>query len=158
MAKVGFSDLLTEWLAETPEAPVDLAGYGRDIYCYDDMRETAQEVEGLNVVAQNVYRRLITDRGSLMGCPDYGLDIRSFLNKGLDPTTLLAIPALVELEIKKELRVQTANVTTLSHTSSSLSMQVFVEAVLETGEVGQFSLTCNVTKAGVEIAGLDLEA
>ena len=155
--KVGFSDLYTEWMAEVPMPPVDMAGYGRDIYCYDDMRETAQEVEGLNAVAQNLYRRLITDRGSLLGCPDYGLDIRSFLNRGLDPTTLLAIPALIDLEIRKELRVDAVSVTTLAHTSSSLSLQIIVEATAETGETGQFNLTVNVTKAGVEIAGLEVD-
>lgn len=154
--KVGFSDLLTEWLSEVPMPPTDEIGYGSDLYCYDDIRETGQTVDGLNALAQNIYRRISTDRGSVIGSPNYGLDIRSFLHRGLDPTTLIAVPALIELEVKKDVRVQKCTVTVLSRTDASIKLRITVQAITETGVAGQFDLTVNVTKAGVELAGLEV--
>ncbi len=156
MATIGFTDLLTEWLAEPPMSPELIAGYGRDLWCEADVRESAEETEGLLVVAQCIYRRLSTDRGSLLGCPDFGLDIRSFLQTGMDPLAILAIPALVDQEIRKEPGVLNCTVEVRNSTPTSLELSCLIEAIQENGEAGQFPLVVNVTQAGVEIAGLEL--
>lgn len=67
--------------------------FGTDLSCTDDLTETMDEVTGLLVPAQALFRRLTTRQGGLIGEPDYqSMDVRELLSRGLTQQRLRAIP------------------------------------------------------------------
>lgn len=91
--------------------------YGYDLYCLDDLTQNMKEIDGNNniqIVIQSIFRRLNTPRGGLIYDPDYGLDVKGFLHKGMKATDILSIPGQIQAEILKDDRVETATVKILS--------------------------------------------
>lgn len=99
-----------ERAATTPPAPY---GYGRDLVCIDDLTTSADETDPTTIasLAQDLYHRCTTERGSLVDDPDYGDDARGFLNAALTPGELLTIGGRLSLECLKDDRVAQAVVT-----------------------------------------------
>lgn len=120
--------------------------FGTDISCTDDMSEVAKEISGQDVLAEAIYRRLTTPRGQLLDDEDYGIDVRSFLSRGIDPGKLREIEGTIRQEVLKDERV--ANVTakaTVDYKTYSMS----VSLIVTTGE-GPFRLVFEVTADTVE--------
>lgn len=120
--------------------------YGTDLDCADDLTEIMREISGQNVVAQAIYRRLTTPRGQLIDDEDYGIDVRSFLSRGVDAGRLREIEGTIRQEVLKDERV--ANVTakaTIDYKTYSMS----VSLIVSTGD-GPFRLVFSITADTVE--------
>lgn len=88
-------------------------GYGVDTWCDSGLR-TARYARGSRALAQALFRRLTTPRGSLRGSPEaeaYGLDISQFIGHASSPIVLASIPSQVRAELAKDDRVLATDVT-----------------------------------------------
>jgi phage baseplate assembly protein W len=119
--------------------------YGRDLAMTFgeggtlDLDPTGALVSGVRAVAESVARRLTTRRGSLLGAPDYGLDVRYFLGDSFDPAGVFALESAVVDECGKEERVRRATCAATLDAAGALSIEVDVES-----DVGPFSLVLSV--------------
>ncbi len=130
-----------------------LSGYGSDIWCTDTL-VTGRLARGRTVVAQALYRRLITPRGMLADDDTYGLDLAGYVGAVGTTVALAALPSLVRAELLKDDRVSDIAVTSAITTERSglVSIVLEISAVL-TDESEQFSLTVGVSSAGTVLLG-----
>jgi phage baseplate assembly protein W len=104
-----------------------------------DIDATGALVSGVLAVAQAVARRLLTPRGSLLGDPNYGLDIRYFLGEGLGQAEVYALERAVAAEAEKDERVLSARATASLDAEGTLTIEVDIES-----DEGPFGLVLNV--------------
>lgn len=67
-------------------------------------------IETSRVVAETCARRLLTPRGSLVGDPDFGFDLRDYLGARITNVQRARIVSGVEEEMRKDERVARARV------------------------------------------------
>lgn len=127
-------------------APTD---FGTDLSCTVDLTDDMDEVGGIQVVAQALFRRLYTPRLSLWQDPHYGLDLRSYLSKGLTQVQIANLPNDIALELQKDERVERALVTVVSSTLFAIELSILV-----TTADGPFSLTISATQAAVTLTSV----
>ncbi len=90
-----------------------MIGYGTDMSCTDRL-DTARMVSGVELVAQAIYRRLSTPRGSLTFSDahlTYGFDVTDFVGTVGYAVAEQALPALIEGEILQDDRVDEVTCT-----------------------------------------------
>lgn len=141
-----------ERVTEVPSGPF---GYGTDISCAGDLTETMEEVDGFSTLAlaQALVRRLDCARGQLPDDPDYGIDVRSYCNRGATTQDIRSLASRIRGEVTKDDRVDTATVTvTPSSTGDELGVKVAVTPY--DARLGPFTLTLAVTSAAVLIEEL----
>lgn len=133
-------------------------GYGQDIYCLDSLR-TGRYARGAQLVAQAMYRRLTTSRGTLRGGEEedqYGLDLSEYLGAvGVD-AAIASLPTRVRAELLKDDRVLTIAVT-VAHAEARDKLDtiaVRVSGVLA-DESGVFDLTLSVNDVDTALLGLE---
>lgn len=132
------------------------AGFGLDTWCLSGLA-TGRTVTGKTLVAQAIYRRLTTPRGTLSGGDDeenYGFDVSEFVGAVDEDTVVVALPNMVRAEILKDDRLSAATVTSsVSRTTAGLTtITLDVDAMLaDSGET--FSLTLGVSETGVAVLG-----
>jgi phage baseplate assembly protein W len=147
------ADTLAADLATIPEADparaVPAPGYGVDLVCVTDVTPELAEVIGQSpyAIAQAIVRRLITPRGGLLDDPDYGLDLRSYVNRGITLIELARLQDSVRGEVQKDDRVSDARVD-LSYDAAAHSLRCTVTITPVEIELGTFTLTFNVSDAG----------
>ncbi len=133
-----------------------LAGYGSDTWCTDSL-VTGRLVSGRTLVAQALYRRLITPRGMLADDDTYGLDLAGYVGAVGTTVALAALPSLVRAELLKDDRVSDVAVTSAISTERSGLVSIALEiGVVLTDESEQFSLTVGVSSAGAALLGVSL--
>lgn len=138
-----------ERVVATPEPPY---GYGSDLSCDSDLREDMGEVDGLSLLglAQAIVRRLDCPRGALPDDPNYGIALRSFLNRGTTADELRALAGQTRAEIEKDDRVASASVVvTPSSVGDRLAISIVVAPI--DPRIGGFSLTLAITSADIVI-------
>lgn len=146
----------TAALSRIVPVPTGDLGFGADLSCTDDITHDAAELPGDSplAVAQANYRRLTTPHGSVPDDPDYGLDVRGFLNRGLTQKSLQEIPGQVRGELRKDDRNDPSNlVVTMTILPDFKSFDLDIRAQAATGP---YTLTLAVTDGGVlvkEISG-----
>jgi len=114
---------------------------GVDIDCITDITPQFKLAYGLRNLANALLRRLITPRGGLFYDPDYGLDLRDYLNAGLTDGQIVNLAGAVGLELEKDERVSSAEVAmTFTPSSMTLRLRCKVEVV----DVGQMSLLLEI--------------
>lgn len=102
-------------------------------------------VSGPDAVAQACVRRLTTARGSLLDDPDYGYDLRLFVND--HAPNAVAIAAEVEDQLVRDERVLRASATvTFTEATGTLAVSVFL-----TLAEGTFRLTLEVSAVTVTL-------
>lgn len=130
--------------------------YGYDVSCMTGLR-TGRMVSGVRLVAEAVYRRLTTPRGTLLGGEDeanYGLDLAGMLGSAVTPGAIAALPGRIENELLKDERIESVTVeVTSTQAGPAVSWSVTASAV--TG-LGPFTLVLGVE--GVSARLLKLEA
>lgn len=138
--------LLTREVA-TPVAPF---GYGADISCTTDLEESMPDVDDpKTILAQALVRRLDCPRGALPDDPDYGIDLRSALNRGLTQAEVRSIEGSIRSELTKDDRVDTVGVTvTPSPTGESLAIALQVRP-RDATVGGPFALVLALTDGGL---------
>ena len=117
-------------------------GYGLDTWCMDRL-QPGRYARGPSLVAQALYRRLITPRGTLRGGDDesaYGLDVSGYVGAVGYQSALQALPGLVRGELLKDDRVGEVIVSaTFTNTSNALigillEIQVTLACLLYTSD------------------------
>jgi phage baseplate assembly protein W len=119
-----------------------MTDYGSDFSCVADFDATMSVVTGPLVVAQAVARRLETPRGGLWYDPNYGTDLRQYLNGHPPP---FRIRTAIEAEALKDERVErvSAEVTVFTdHIKAVVSLQL---------ADGPFTLTVAASDLTVEM-------
>lgn len=145
--------IATEIAALTREVatPVAPFGYGADISCARDLEEGMPEVSGQIVLAQALARRIDCPRGGLPDDGDYGIDLRSYLNRGITTTEQRAIAGAVSSELSKDDRVESLRVTVTPSPTGS-SMRIGIQVVPRDSALGgPFTLTVALTDGGALI-------
>jgi hypothetical protein len=128
----------------TPQTP----DYGRDLKCGDDIDPYAKEVMGTRLVAERVFRRFITPRGTLVGAPNDGIDLRAELNDSLDLVRGIArLQGEINSEANKEEVGDTYDIT-VDYTASTNTLNVAIDGA---GALGPFSLVLNVDAVTVAL-------
>jgi hypothetical protein len=131
--------------------------YGTDIYCYDRI-VTGRLASGVEVVAQALYRRLTTARGTLRDGDEglvYGLDVLDFVGQVGSEEAVDALPDVVLAEVLKDDRVERAEVSATIQRSSEglvtilLDIDVFLHDSEET-----FTLSLSVSDVTVALLGV----
>lgn len=99
-------------LTRVVAVPTETLAFGRDLSCVTDLDPQLAEVDPSSPVAivEASIRRLTTPRGALIDDPDYGLDIRTILNRAASQRDLRALSGALQGEIQKDDRVALADV------------------------------------------------
>jgi phage baseplate assembly protein W len=128
-------------LAFAPKTGVGIAGLGTDISAIPDLNWNTKS--GIANLGEALTRRLGTPRGQLVYDPNYGLDLREWLNQALDATTLAQACIAIGNECLKDERV--AACTALISTNENGSFDVQITA---TTTYGPFALVLGVSQIG----------
>lgn len=136
-------------------------GYGVEAWCTDEY-VSGRYARGWMVVAQAIYRRLITPRGMLRGGDEErngGLDLSEYVGAVGTVTALAALPNLVRGEIQKDDRVMPGGVNVRATSSQETNGDVTITleiSVRLADESEDFALTVGVDETSVEL--LDVSA
>ena len=134
-------------------------GYGSDLSCASDLDPSMAEVDGGTTLAlaQALARRLDTPRGSLPDDKNYGISLRSYLNRGVVDEDLRSLGGQIKGELLKDDRVDQLIVTvTPNATGSRLSVSLFVTPV--DPQLGPFTLTLAASDAALLIEEIQAAA
>ena len=108
-----------------------MTDFGMDVWCVEDLDPAARDLDASRtLVGQALARRLLTPRGGLLGSPDYGYDVASWLCRAVDARALRQISAECRAEVMKDERVlgATVDVSTLGAPGSlKLTLRINVE-------------------------------
>ncbi len=144
-------------LTRITDTPVEPFGYGTDISVDSDMDPDARDVRGDTtlVLAQAIVRRLDCPRGALPGDDNYGIDLRSYANRGTTTSEILSLAGQIRTELGKDDRIDTtAVIVRPENNAQKLRIEIAVRPIGQA--VGGFSLTLAATSSTVlieEIAG-----
>ena len=130
--------------------------FGRDLWCYDRVY-TGRIATGAEVVAQALFRRLNTARGTLRDGEEgavYGLDILDFVGQVGSENAVDALPPLVEMECLKDDRVKTCKVdaSVVRGTDGLVTVLLDVHVDLH-DEEDSFALSLSVNDVTVALLG-----
>lgn len=131
-----------------------MVDFGTDTSCTDSIR-TGRFSSGLRLVAEAIYRRFITPRGTLVGGEDeanYGLDLADEIGSAVSPALVAALGGKIENEALKDQRVDTA-VATVTSTQNGPSVSWEIAIACTTG-AGPFSLVIGVEGVTVSLLGI----
>lgn len=130
--------------------------YGTDTWCIDGV-QSGRLARGRQVVAQALYRRLITPRGTLRGGPEeevYGLDVEGFIGAVSTDVAAASLPGQIEAELRKDDRVSDVAVAVVvSHDRAGLATLTFTINVALAEEGDDFALTVAASNVGVQLLG-----
>lgn len=101
----------------------DVSTFAAGSFLEPDIDPSMPLITGNRVVAEALARRLLTRRGKLIGSPNYGIDVRDLLNSAVDTRQISAIQGIIQTEVEKEERVESA-VVVVSFASSKLTIDV----------------------------------
>lgn len=132
--------------------------YGLDTYCYDRL-VPGRLVSGPELVAQAVFRRLTTPRGTLRGGEDesvYGLDLQDFIGTVGTSDAVDALPDAIATEVKKDDRVDLCDVEVTADRSSSDGLVALLIDVTYSlhAETDTFTLSVRASDLDVSLLGL----
>lgn len=122
--------------------------YGTDCTATTDLDPYFTLVSGTTVVAQSLARRLQTPPGGLLDDPDYGYDLRSWVNRDMTTRDRFELTQRVEAEVMKDERVSSV-VVSLGVTTTTITVDLAV--TLRAGET--FPLVLTVSSVTVSVLG-----
>lgn len=135
-------------LVRDVEAPTGALGYGREVSCIEDLLPDLGEVDAVSWrgIGEATIRRLTTARGMLPEDPNYGLDVRMFLNRAVPRSDLRDVAGQIRLEVTKDDRIESASVGATTPDWRSLHLEV---RIVPASALGPFSLVFAVTDSAV---------
>lgn len=129
----------------------DPLGLGVDWKGLADLDPYGEEVAGFLCLGQALAHRLSTPRGGLFYDTSYGKDLRAYLEEGLTPERLAALPSEVSAECEKDERVESA---TAEVSFNTLTEKLTVKIRVVTA-AGPFTLILDVSKLTVELLRIE---
>ena len=130
-----------------PTAPADPSGLGLDVSTFvnGDLDPTFALIAGPQVVAEAIARRLQTPRGGLPRNPEYGTDLRQWVNASLSPAKRAALQSTIVGEVTADPRVESVDV---EFVESGSSLRVSISG---TCSAGPFDLVLDVASLTVDL-------
>jgi phage baseplate assembly protein W len=105
---------------------------------------------GLRNIGNALARRLTTERGGLFYAPNYGLDVRRYLNAGMTPQQLAQVQGDIADEVGKDPRIENPTVTVVQNLPA-MTMRITIACELAEGPfefvIGVTSLTVQLLNA-----------
>lgn len=98
------------------------------------------------LVAQAAYRSITTPRGSVPDAPDYGIDLRSYLSRGLTTREIQQLEGVIALHIRKDDRIESVDVS-VQVEDSAKAIRVAIDGVIALSS-RTFSLVLGLSDAG----------
>lgn len=129
---------------------------GRDLSCTTSIL-TGRKVRGARLVAEAIYRRLTTPRGSLRGGEaeaNYGLDLTRLIGSVSTASAAAALEGQIRAEAAKDERVDASSLTVTVVESSVGPAKAFTVAIEGDTSAGPFALKLAVNEVTVELLGL----
>jgi hypothetical protein len=131
--------------------------YGTDTYCYDQIF-TGRLASGFELIAQAVYRRLTTPRGTLDDGEEgsvYGFDLLDFVGTVGSDAAVDALPDAVVAEALKDDRVDRCEVTaTVERSADGLATILLDVDIFPHDAAGPFTLSVSVSDVTVALLGV----
>jgi hypothetical protein len=127
-----------------------VADLGSDFSGILDIDPALTVVSGTRCLAEALARRLTTPKGRLLGDPDYGHDLRQYLNAAIVDTAQIA--NAIEIECLKDERVQGV---TASVTFDAATQTITASIIVKISDDESFPFTLAVGEAS---AAITLEA
>jgi hypothetical protein len=124
-----------------------LPDLGTDIRALDDLPPQMNLQSGLPNLGEAIARRLQTPRGGLFYAPNYGTDVRSWLNEAMTDDDIFRAKVSIEAECEKDERVLAADAT-LALNQPSQTLTISLELILASGP---FQLVLSVNQVSVAI-------
>jgi hypothetical protein len=132
-------------------------GYGVEMYCLDRVR-TGKYVSGRTALAQAIYRRLNTPRGTLRGGEEeeaYGIDLPGLVGED-DPLIIASLPGVIRGEILKDDRILDVDAEVIANEASNGEIDLVITVrVVAVDEDEAFSLTIGVSETSAELLSID---
>lgn len=156
------TDAIAEGLAaleRVQDHAVEPFGYGSDLACSSDLTPGMAEVSGDSIAAlsQAIVRRLDCPRGALPDDPDYGIDLRSYCNRGTTADEIRGLATSINGELTKDDRIDRV-VVTLTPSPTGSAIRVHLDVTPIDHRVGGFSLTLSASSAAVLIEEIGARA
>lgn len=135
--------------------------YGRDTWCYDQLHP-GRYATGRTLVAQALYRRLITSPGELEFCVDadesgdahraYGIGISDYLGENADDAEVL-LPGVIQSNFLQDERVADVEVELTRSGAVEVAFSIAIRVRL-VDEQDPFTLSVAVSAVSVELLGV----
>lgn len=123
--------------------------YGTDLSCTNDIASDGRMVTGFTVVAEALIRRLSTPRGRLIADPNYGLDLRQYINADMSPRDIAGLRAAVSAECAKDERVNAVRTLAVLDTVGVLTLTIEIDLGTES-----FTLVVAASDVTVELVSV----
>lgn len=128
-------------------------GYGKDLWCLSSV-QPGRYVTGRTLVAQALYRRLTTVRGTLRGDLSYGYDVVGLIGSIGSEAAAVVLRFTVRAEALKDDRVQDVDVTvTRAVVGPGEETLTIALSVLLTDENESFTLTLAASDVSLDVVG-----
>lgn len=130
-------------------APTGELGYGTDVSCVQDFAPDLALVDPFSsrAIGEAVIRRLTCPRGRMPDDPSYGIDLRSFCNRGVPASELRALEGTIRNEVAKDDRIDEFTVD-LTMTSAAKTIRVALTITPIDTKLGPFPLVFAITGDG----------
>jgi hypothetical protein len=131
--------------------------YGKDTWCYDRI-QTGRLASGVEVVAQAIFRRLNTARGTLRDGDEgivYGMDLLDFVGTVGTDTAIAVLPDAARAEVLKDDRVSRCEATAAATRGTDGLVQIVLDLdcfLVDEGE--SFTLSIGVDDVTVALLGV----
>ncbi len=128
-----------------------MVDFGSDLSCTLDLDPRCSVVTGRRLLAEAIFRRITTRRGSLIKSPNYGIDVSDYMNSDMSPRDVAAMRAAIKSECEKDERVDSVEVG-VQIPFRGIGVYT-VSIAIDDGD-GPFSLTIAVSEVTVELLSI----
>jgi hypothetical protein len=137
-------------------------GYGVDIWCVDSL-VTGRLASGVALVAQALYGRAVTPRGTLQGYDDdndaeestYGFVVSDYVGAVGTATAIAALPGLLDGEFSKDDRVLTVTTTADEAVGDDGEVAIMLSSAVVLRDSGEgFTLTLSATDEALTLVSV----
>lgn len=119
--------------------------FGVDVSTIPDLDPAFAPINGRDVLAEAIARRLQTARGALPFNPDDGVDLNEWLHEGTTNQALYRLRGAIRAECEKDERVFEANVAiAFDETASNKALRLTI--TIDPVEGFQFTMTARVSE------------
>lgn len=128
--------------------------FGTDTSCLDSIN-TGRLSSGVQLVAESLYRRFTTTRGTLFGGDDeanFGLNLQDAIGQITTPSAAASLPGQIEAEALKDERVNACTATVVQVVNGP-AVSWTVTVAVQT-DAGPFKLVLSVSAVTTTLLGI----
>lgn len=111
----------------------------------------------MQLLGQAAFHAIVTPRGACLDSPERGIDIRSFLHKGMSPAERAEVPGQIRAEILEDPRFAECECQ-ITETPTVDGLKWDLRILITPAESGPFELVCDVVDAVPRILSISAAA